>query len=1016
MEAVAAIALTGNVLQFIGLGLKVVRIGGGIKRSSDGSMKDHEEISDVIKDLEMHILKLDACNDSLLDTLVTGCKDVATELKTGLSKVKKTPGKNVWSSYAQALRSIWNERKLHDMENRLNRLRDEIGFHQLNIMRNEIATITNVSISRDSRTQEAAEAIQHLQQSQNVDFGQLDEKLRSMVTSIFDRFDGHARATSELVHEVKELRRLQASLTQEPIHAVTRTAFLETLEFRGMDEREEIISDAHARTFDWLLLDSMQEFTAGESPTTSIDERQDLKSVIREKLMTVGVTQKDIDSVMPSDVHEQCPGASLQKWLSSGSGIFWIKGKPGCGKSTLMKAVLQKRRLKTALMKMLQTWSQGSTILMAKFFFFRPGSDFQKSFLGFLQSLIHQILNTRPDLIDTAFTAKAQMEAVARLQKSIGTDTMIWSVYELRTAFKSLQRKQDLRIFLHVDGIDEIECPPIKMVHMLKAISNGPNIKILAAGRWTPEFEEAFSLDHTLNLHTTTELDVLHYTVDKLLERDWKTLLTTATQFTIILKELINAAEGVFLWVAIVIDSLLHGLRHYENFPQLFSRLKAYPRSLDKLYQYLFASIEEEYAKDVAFWLLVVNRFPGGRYQPKITLLEMSRASMFDAKDISSLNRIVLDKSSSKSTVELLQKRMETRGRHFFDFVPPKATWRQKRPQFAHRTVMDFLAQPSIMTELQNLQDEDRDFEVFPIAAKISDILIDAKSNYHDSVKGGFVCVTLGGERLKGYREILVLQGERIPVAIYDQISFHLQQESLNSAFQPVQYLRPTFGGWVEENNCDLFIRLNKYPQIFMRLVGTAPLALQTDEEDRLKEMSLESRTDLILTKSHLDILSKHGKWTKLIEGEPRAVSVIWQRVLEEVRIITLYAEFSGPWRYIIDIPGRPRSILCSSWTAEDPTFVENLILYGANPNANCPNVSGDPGASTISALTGLLLFMKRLEELKLQNRSFPSGGDHCLKHVKQIILFLQAAGAREMVEPQDVGGQDLATEGISGL
>jgi len=78
----------------------------------------------------------------------------------------------------------------------------------------------------------------------------------------------------------------------------------------------------------------------------------------------------------------------FSKWLQEGSGLFWIHGKPGSGKSTLMKLIFQSHQT----WELLHNWRRGSLEIMAGFFFHYRGSVIQKSFEGVLRSLILQIL------------------------------------------------------------------------------------------------------------------------------------------------------------------------------------------------------------------------------------------------------------------------------------------------------------------------------------------------------------------------------------------------------------------------------------------------------------------------------------------------------------------------------------------------------------------------------------------------------------------------------------------------
>lgn len=78
----------------------------------------------------------------------------------------------------------------------------------------------------------------------------------------------------------------------------------------------------------------------------------------------------------------------LSSWLQAGSGTFWINGKPGSGKLTLMKAIATTRFGQTAAL--LQTWSGPKTLVVLKHFFWGTGTALQSSYKGLLEGLVYQ--------------------------------------------------------------------------------------------------------------------------------------------------------------------------------------------------------------------------------------------------------------------------------------------------------------------------------------------------------------------------------------------------------------------------------------------------------------------------------------------------------------------------------------------------------------------------------------------------------------------------------------------------
>ena len=318
------------------------------------------------------------------------------------------------------------------------------------------------------------------------------------------------------------------------------------------------------------------------------------------------ISPDEADDLIAIRNDDKCPSSHLHDWLYSGSGIFWIWGKPGCGKSTLMKAVLQNAMMHKKLQELLSAWSDGKNLITAKFFFVRPGMSLQKSHNGFLRSLLYQILSKRPAIVDKIWSAKDQRNIVYRASTCHNEDEL-WSTEELKRAFRTWRQYDESKLYLHVDGIDEVDATFLDIANILtEVVTDRSDVKMLASGRWAPEFDEAFS--NVLVLHDITKLDILQFTVYRLKQSTILDILDDiADQFLWIVKDIITAAQGVFQWVKIVIESLLHGVRRFENFDQLSERLNEYPRELDRLYWFLYTHIEEVHLADSAFWLLTLK-------------------------------------------------------------------------------------------------------------------------------------------------------------------------------------------------------------------------------------------------------------------------------------------------------------------------------------------------------------------------------------------------------------------------
>jgi hypothetical protein len=99
--------------------------------------------------------------------------------------------------------------------------------------------------------------------------------------------------------------------------------------------------------------------------------------------------------IFETPTEQQQPWSSFVAWLNTDQGVYWIGGKAGSGKSTLMKHVLDDSR--TA--QLLEDWAQNILLCQASYFFWNSRSREQKSEVGCLKVLLFQIFDRYPQLV-----------------------------------------------------------------------------------------------------------------------------------------------------------------------------------------------------------------------------------------------------------------------------------------------------------------------------------------------------------------------------------------------------------------------------------------------------------------------------------------------------------------------------------------------------------------------------------------------------------------------------------------
>ena len=143
MDPLSAVSLAGNILQFVEVGIRVVSKGHKIYRSVDGCLMENLDLEIVTSDLLVLQKKIQTSKlcepvtgtemdqSQALQTLAERCSDLAEELLEKLNKAKAQGRFRKWKSLRQALKSVWSQKEVDGMANRLQSFRSEIQLQLL---------------------------------------------------------------------------------------------------------------------------------------------------------------------------------------------------------------------------------------------------------------------------------------------------------------------------------------------------------------------------------------------------------------------------------------------------------------------------------------------------------------------------------------------------------------------------------------------------------------------------------------------------------------------------------------------------------------------------------------------------------------------------------------------------------------------------------------------------------------------------------------------------------------------
>ena len=424
---------------------------------------------------------------------------------------------------------------------------------------------------------------------------------------------------------------------------------LNMLFFRHMDHRHEEVAAAYQKTFDWIFDDET------------------------------------------SDV----PWDNFVDWLKSGYGCYWIDGKAGSGKSTLMKYIFGHEKTRT----MLQNWAGRRELALSSFYFWNIGSPLQKSQLGLLRALLFSLLESRPRLIPLAFPGLCR--AALNEKADLSDPTLV----ELKQAVSLLvqQTKNTMRLCFVIDGIDEYDGDHAEISLFLKSLAACDNVKMIVSSRPIPACVEVFSPLPHLRLQDLTYDDIQVYVRNTLRGHPNMKKLESRNraQVEALVAEITRKASGVFLWVILVVKSLLEGLRNHDRIEDLETRLQELPADLESLYQHMLDNMRPSYRKQAEHMLQIVLRsLDIQRETHLLTALQFSFAEDYDYEDVISAPIVPISEMERRDRQEEIEGRIRSRccgllelhGRPHRKLAITATV--EPTVGFLHKTVVEFLRQP----------------------------------------------------------------------------------------------------------------------------------------------------------------------------------------------------------------------------------------------------------------------------------------------------------------------------------
>jgi hypothetical protein len=163
-----------------------------------------------------------------------------------------------------------------------------------------------------------------------------------------------------------------------------------------------------------------------------------------------------------------------------------------------------------------------------------------------------------------------------------------------------IQRPQSsARFCLFIDGLDEYEgeCGHAEMADLFRELTSSNHLKICVSSRPWIVFKDEFEDCPGVRLEALTHDDIKQYVTDVLggNPRMAKLYRTEPDEAPKLMEEIVTKAQGVFLWVELVVRSLLTGLANRDRIRDLQARLRLLPNKLEDLYKVMLLRIDPFY-------------------------------------------------------------------------------------------------------------------------------------------------------------------------------------------------------------------------------------------------------------------------------------------------------------------------------------------------------------------------------------------------------------------------------------
>lgn len=278
-------------------------------------------------------------------------------------------------------------------------------------------------------------------------------------------------------------------------------------------------------------------------------------------------------------------------WANNNDGVLWIRGKPGSGKSTIMRHIVDRTK------KLLANDKQ---VLILSFFFHGRGTTLQKSPLGLYRSLLHQLLEAAPDsLIHLIGTYKRNENTKGECGKGWNWEQNELSDF-LEGALQEVSRT--LSVWLFIDALDEVgKKDAVELIRRSKLLIQGLPIsakfRFCFSSRHYPVLAQDFNVNICLEDENLGDISEFVKTELSIFRTDPIPDL------------IIQRSGGIFMWARLTTERVLELSLEGKDQTEIEAHIKGVPPDLNDLYAEILHKLKDEEVSIQLFdWVCFAKR------------------------------------------------------------------------------------------------------------------------------------------------------------------------------------------------------------------------------------------------------------------------------------------------------------------------------------------------------------------------------------------------------------------------